>query len=39
MQFKKFRKIKLSLFQKVDFKPKSAETAALVLLGAGVFNI
>ena len=38
MQRKKFKKIKLNLFQKVKFDPESAETFALVLIGALVFG-
>jgi len=33
------KKIKLKLFSKVKFKPKSAESAVLALLCAGVFGI
>ncbi|TRZ54513.1 hypothetical protein D4Q76_02265 [archaeon] len=36
---KKYKKTKLNLFQEVDFKPKSAEMAALVLVCAVVFGI
>lgn len=38
MRFKEFREIKLNLFQKVDFEPKSAEMGALVLVCVGVFG-
>ena len=36
---KKSKKIKLDLFQKVCFKPKSAEMAVLVLICAAVFGV
>jgi hypothetical protein len=39
MKSKKSKKTKLNLFQEVDFKPKSAEMAVLVLICAGVFGI
>jgi len=39
MQFKKTRKVKINLFQKVKFDPESAETIWLVLVCAGIFGI
>ncbi|MDI6778259.1 MAG: hypothetical protein QMD77_03635 [Patescibacteria group bacterium] len=38
IQFKKFKKIRLNPFQKVDFKLKSVEMAVLVLVCVGVFG-
>ncbi|KKT33801.1 MAG: hypothetical protein UW19_C0005G0047 [Candidatus Moranbacteria bacterium GW2011_GWF2_44_10] len=39
MQLKKLGKIRLDLFQKVEFDPESAETMLLVLLCAAAFGI